>query len=81
MRDPSASGGDSELISRIAEVDESIFSGFKDVKKKSSSPSNAFSMWDVSFGIPINELKEILNAAEIAEEFADDAPKWDDATK
>ncbi|GFW18500.1 c2H2-type domain-containing protein [Trichonephila clavipes] len=36
--------------------------------------------WDVSFGIPINELKEILNAAELAEEFADDAPKWDDAT-
>ncbi|GFS54041.1 uncharacterized protein TNCV_3762381 [Trichonephila clavipes] len=29
---------------------------------------------------PINELKEILNAAELAEEFADDAPKWDDAT-
>ncbi|GFT37106.1 hypothetical protein TNCV_3135571 [Trichonephila clavipes] len=36
--------------------------------------------WDVSFGIPINELKEILNAAELTEEFADDAPKWDDAT-
>ncbi|GFY64451.1 uncharacterized protein TNIN_32981 [Trichonephila inaurata madagascariensis] len=35
--------------------------------------------WDVSFGIPINELNEILNAAELAEEFADDAPKWDDS--
>ncbi|GFR10562.1 hypothetical protein TNCT_533071 [Trichonephila clavata] len=34
--------------------------------------------WNVSFGIPINELKEILNAAELAEEFADDAPKWDE---
>ncbi|GFW87800.1 hypothetical protein TNCV_1359041 [Trichonephila clavipes] len=94
----------------MAEVDESIFSGFKDVKK-SSSPSNALSMasWveavskitlsassaraflDLSFYFiysgmlvlafpPINELKEILNAAEFAEEFADDAPKWDDAT-
>ncbi|GFU90494.1 hypothetical protein TNCV_2574271 [Trichonephila clavipes] len=35
--------------------------------------------WGVSFGIPINELKEILNAAELAEKFADDAPKWDAA--
>ncbi|GFR01285.1 hypothetical protein TNCT_579651 [Trichonephila clavata] len=34
--------------------------------------------WDVSFGIPMNELKEILNAAELAEEFADDDPKWDE---
>ncbi|GFV95186.1 uncharacterized protein TNCV_1293041 [Trichonephila clavipes] len=41
---------------------------------------NSKDRWDVSFGIPINELKEILNAAELAEEFADDAPKWDDAT-
>ncbi|GFT70562.1 uncharacterized protein NPIL_42071 [Nephila pilipes] len=30
------------------------------------------------FCIPINELHEISNAAELAEEFADDAPRWDD---
>ncbi|GFQ76480.1 hypothetical protein TNCT_645931 [Trichonephila clavata] len=34
--------------------------------------------WGVSFGIPMNELKEILNAAELAEEFANYAPKWDE---
>ncbi|GFT30584.1 hypothetical protein NPIL_128391 [Nephila pilipes] len=34
--------------------------------------------WDISFGIPLDELKEILNATEMVDEFADDSPRWDD---
>ncbi|GFQ84060.1 hypothetical protein TNCT_679261 [Trichonephila clavata] len=44
----------------------------------SASSERAFFEWDVSFGIPMNELKKILNAAGLAEEFADDDPKWDE---
>ncbi|GFU27673.1 hypothetical protein NPIL_41211 [Nephila pilipes] len=34
--------------------------------------------WDISFGIPLDELHEILNVAELAKKFADDTPRWDD---
>ncbi|GFU00307.1 hypothetical protein NPIL_231881 [Nephila pilipes] len=34
--------------------------------------------WDISFGIPLDELHEILNVAELAKEFADDTLRWDD---
>ncbi|GFT87565.1 hypothetical protein NPIL_323191 [Nephila pilipes] len=33
---------------------------------------------DISFGIPLEKLHEILNGAELAEEFADDITRWDD---